>query len=121
MPFDLEATTHVFEKLEDGGRQTVVADSDDAEQVALVRAHVAEEAERFARGDFHDPATIHGADMAGLQALVAGYERLAISYREVERGGEIRYATEDPTLVQAIHAWFDAQLSDHGAHAQPRH
>jgi hypothetical protein len=121
MPFDLDATTHVFEKLEDGGLQTVVADTDDAEQVALVRAHLAEEAERFARGDFHDPAAIHGEEMAGLHDLITGHERLSISYREVELGAEIRYASEDPSLVEAIHAWFDAQLADHGDHAQPHH
>lgn len=119
MPFDLDATTHVFEKLEDGGLQTVVADEDDPEQVALVQAHLADEAERFARGDFHDPAMIHGEDMPGLHALVMGHDRLEIGYREVERGAEIRYTSEDPALVMAIHEWFDAQVSDHGAHAQP--
>lgn len=119
MPFDLDATTHVFEKLEDGGLQTVVADTEDPEQVALIRGHLAEEAERFARGDFHDPAMIHGDDMAGLHALMMGYQRLSIVYREVERGAEIRYRSEDPALVEAIHAWFDAQLRDHGQHAQP--
>jgi len=119
MPFDLESTTHVFEKLEDGGIQAVVADVDDAEQVALIRAHLAEEAERFSRGDFHDPAMIHGDDMAGLHALAMGHERLRITYREVALGGEIRYASDDPELIAAIHAWFDAQLSDHGEHAQP--
>jgi hypothetical protein len=121
MPFDLDATTHVFEKLDDGGLQTVVADEDDAEQVALIRAHLAEEAERFGRGDFHDPAMIHGEDMAGLHTLMAGHERLAVTYGEVERGAEIRYRSEDPALVEAIHQWFDAQLRDHGRHAQPRH
>jgi hypothetical protein len=119
MPFDLDATTHVFEKLADGGLQTVVADVEDTEQIDLIREHLAEEAERFSRGDFHDPAMIHGDDMAGLHTLVMGHERLRITYREVERGGEIRYETADPELVRAIHAWFDAQLSDHGDHAQP--
>lgn len=118
MPFDLEASTHVFEKGERGGVQTVVADGDDAEQVRLIRAHLREEAERFARGDFHDPAAIHGDDMAGLHALVTGHERLSITYRDVERGGEIRYASDDPALVTAIHQWFDAQVRDHGDHAQ---
>lgn len=119
MPFDLEATTHVFEELDDGGLQTLVADADDPEQIALIRAHVSEEAERFALGDFHDPAMIHGDEMPGLHALVAGYDRLNITYRDVERGGEIRYVSDDPALVEAIHQWFDAQRSDHGAHAQP--
>jgi hypothetical protein len=119
MPFDLDATTHVFEKLEDGGLQTVVADTDDPEQVALIRSHLTDEAERFAEGDFHDPAMIHGEDMPGLHALVMGHDRLEITYHEIERGAELRYATEDASLVAAIHQWFDAQLRDHGQHAQP--
>lgn len=118
MPFDLDATTHVFEKLEGGGLQTVVADADDPEQISLIREHLSEEAKRFARGDFHDPAMIHGDDMPGLHALVMGYERLQVQYGEVARGAEVRYASEDPAIVQALHEWFDAQLSDHGEHAQ---
>lgn len=119
MPFDLDTTTHIFEKTDTGGLQAVVADTDDPEQVALIRTHLAEEAERFSQGDFHDPATVHGPDMAGLHALVMGHERLAIAYREVARGAEIRYESTDPSLVVAIHQWFDAQLLDHGPHAQP--
>lgn len=118
MPFDLDATTHVFEKLPDGGLQTVVADADDPEQVALIRAHLTDEAERFQRGDFHDPAMIHGDDMAGMHALMTGHDRIAIAYHEVDRGAEIRYTSEDPALIEAIHQWFDAQLRDHGEHAQ---
>ena len=121
MPFDLDATTHVFERLDDGGLQTVMSDTDAPEQVALVRAHLAEEAGRFRRGDFHDPGMIHGQDMPGLHALMTSAGRITIEYREVDRGAEIRYRSDDPTLVAAIHDWFDAQLSDHGAHAQPTH
>ena len=65
MPFDLERTTHTFEPLPDGGLQTVLSDDGDAGQIALIRSHLAEEAERFAAGDFHDPSMIHGEDMAG--------------------------------------------------------
>lgn len=118
MPFDLESTTHVFEKIEQGGLQTVVADADDAEQVSLIREHLSEEAERFARGDFHDPAMIHGHDMPGLHELVMGHEQLEVDYREVPRGAEIRYTSEDSVLVTAVHEWFEAQLNDHGTHAQ---
>ena len=59
MPFDLDATTHRFEPLDDGLLQTVVVDDPaDADQVALVREHLADEAERFASGDFDDPASL---------------------------------------------------------------
>lgn len=118
MPFDLEATTHVFEKLPDGGLQTVVADDDDPRQVELIRVHLAEEAERFSRGDFHDPSMIHGENMPGLHALMTGHDSVSITYSDVERGAAIRYLSRSAALVAAIHQWFDAQLSDHGAHAQ---
>ena len=79
MPFDLERATHVFEKLERGGLQTVVADQKDPEQVALIRTHLAEEARRFSRGDFHDPSMIHGEDMAGLPVGGSAAEYYSIS------------------------------------------
>lgn len=118
MPFDLERTTHIFERLEDGGLQTVLSDDGDGQQIALIRTHLAEEAQRFAEGDFHDPAMIHGDDMAGLHELVVGHDQMTVTYRDVEHGAEILYESQDPGLVVAIHAWFDAQLQDHGDHAQ---
>jgi hypothetical protein len=122
MPFDLERTIHVFEKTEDGGLQQVIAvDSTDGEQVALIRAHLADEAERFHAGDFHDQAMIYGEEMPGLHELVLGADRITVVYRELPDGAEIRYTTGDSDLVAAIHAWFDAQLSDHGDHATTSH
>ena len=121
MPFDLDRSTHVFATTDEGGVQTVRSDDGDAEQVELIRAHLREEAVRFARGDFHDPAMIHGAEMPGLHTLVMGTDRLTVEYRDVERGGEIRYSSADPDLIITIHEWFAAQLSDHGEHAQGSH
>lgn len=121
MPFDLEKTQHVFEDLDEGGLQQVVAqDSTDTEQIALVRAHLQEEAERFRRGDFSDPARIHGAEMPGLQTLQRSADRLDVRYRPLPRGGEIRYTTDDPAVLRALHAWFEAQRSDHGRHVRGR-
>ena len=118
MPFDLEATTHVFEPTEYGGIQTVVADDpDDAEQVSLVRGHLAAEATRFQRGDFGDPTSIHGMEMPGLAVLESGVGSLTVSYRDVPAGGEITFESIDPAVVQALHDWFAAQLFDHGEHA----
>ena len=121
MPFDLERTTHIFDKQDDGGLQQVIADDADDEQIALIRAHLAEEAERFQQGDFHDPGMIHGEDMAGLHELTMGAARIQIVYGELPDGAQIRYTTSDPALVAAIHAWFDAQLADHGDHATGAH
>lgn len=122
MPFDLEQTTHIFEKTENGGRQQVIADRNrlgvaDSEQIALIRQHLVEEAQRFAKGDFHDPSMIHGEQMPGLHELMTGAENIRIEYSEIVDGGQVLYTTDDPELVNAIHLWFDAQLADHGSHA----
>ena len=118
MPFDLDATTHIFNKTPEGGVQQVVADSNDAQQVRLIREHLGTISTQFAAGNFHDPAMIHGPEMAGLHALMMGADRLVIDYKEIERGGEITFSSMDQNLVKALHAWFDAQVSDHGEHAE---
>ncbi len=119
MPFDLDRTTHVFRKSSEGGVQTVVADDPaDGRQVALVRKHLLEEAEAFRRGDFDDPMAIHGEEMPGLAALRASAGRIEITYEDVPSGGRIRYETQDAALMAALHSWFDAQVMDHGAHAE---
>jgi hypothetical protein len=120
MGFDLDATTHRFAPADDGLVQTVVADDPaDAEQVALVREHLAHEAERFGAGDYTDPAAIHGDAMPGLTELTAGAERITVAYEPVDAGGRITYTTADPALVTALHRWAEAQLADHGTHAEP--
>lgn len=119
MPFDLEETTHVFEKTQTGGVQKVVADDqNDAEQVRLIREHLEEEAAAFRRGDLSDPSKIHGEEMPGLEKLEAGAEEMDIRYSELPDGAKIEYETGDPALVAALHDWFDAQSSDHGDHAE---
>ena len=119
MPFDLERTTHVFAKSLDGGAQTVTADDpDDAEQTALIRTHLREEAAKFRRGEVGDPAAIHGMEMPGLAELQEGFRRFEIAYEEVPGGARIVYRAGDPALVGALHHWFDAQVVDHGADAR---
>jgi hypothetical protein len=118
MPFDLERTTHIFTDQPDGGLQQVIADDpSDSAQITLIRAHLQKEAAAFARGDFADPAAIHGGTMPGLAALRASAGQIHVAYSELRNGAQIRYVTGDPALVGALHAWFQAQLSDHGGHA----
>ena len=119
MPFDLDATTHTFTNTSDGGLQVVVADDPaDADQIALIRDHLAEERDNFARGDFDDPAAIHGHDMDGVAELRAGYTDITVEYAERPDGAQLTYTSDEPELVEAIHAWFDRQVMDHGAHAE---
>jgi hypothetical protein len=119
MPFELDATTHTFTKTSDGGTQSVTADDPhDEGQIRLIREHLRTERENFARGDFDDPAAIHGHDMEGVAELRAGYGDIAVAYVDLPDGAELTYTTADPELVEAIHAWFDRQVADHGADAR---
>jgi hypothetical protein len=118
MPFDLAQTMHHFQPLESGGLQTVtVKDPSNSTQIALIQAHLKEEAEKFHRGDFSDPAKIHGEDMPGLAALQTGAEHIDVQYTALPDGAQIRYSTKDPALIMALHQWFAAQRADHGHHA----
>lgn len=118
MPFDLSKTTHIFKMTDSGGvERVIVNDSKAKDQVALIQQHLRHEAEAFQRGDYSDPASLHGADMPGLKELQAGAEKIKVSYSALPTGAEITFATKDLHLLTAIHRWFGAQLSEHGADA----
>ncbi len=115
MPFSLDATTHVFDVNQSGGTQRVIADDpSDSNQIRLIREHLRKEAAAFKRGDFADPAAIHGNAMPGLAALKAGFKDIDVRYRDLPNGAEISYRTDERRLAAAVADWFDAQLSDHG-------
>jgi hypothetical protein len=121
MPFDVSKVTHVFEMTDDGGVLRVIAkDLADAMQIGLVQEHLRVEAERFRQGDFSDPARLHGEDMPGLRELSAGAAHVTVTYEALPDGAEIRFTTQDAHLVTAVHRWFGAQLSEHGADAVSR-
>lgn len=118
MPFDVAKTVHVFRMTERGGTQRVVIrDPAFAGEVTAIRRHLRDEAARFQAGDFSDPAHLHGAAMPGLKELGAGASRLRVSYRELPDGAEISFDTGELALLTAVHRWFGAQLSEHGADA----
>lgn len=117
MPFDSDRSTHVFERSTRGGTQSVVSKDGAPAQVVLIRAHLREEASAFSRGDYSSPASIHGSDMPGLSELARSANRIRVAYEPIANGGRIRFDTNEPTLASALHIWFDAQLADHGAHA----
>lgn len=119
MPFDMSKTVHIFRMTKTGGvEKVVVRDSADTEQIALIRQHLMHEAHKFQRGDYSDPAWLHGADMPGLKELEAHASEIRISYTELPEGAQITFETKDLGLLTAIHRWFGAQLSEHGADAR---
>ena len=119
MPFDIAKTLHIFKMTESGGVQRVIVrERGDSDQVMLIQHHLSEEASRFRRGDYSDPAALHGSDMPGLKELQLGAKRVKVSYSALPDGAEIRFETHDAHLLTAIHRWFGAQLSEHGADAR---
>lgn len=123
MPVSLAATTHIFTKTSKGGLQRVVAKNlADIDQAQLVRRHLQELQQQFLKGDYSSPSHIHGKNMPGLRELrFARKGEIALGYQEVGGGAELSYGTHNPALVAALHKWFDAQLSDHGADATEGH
>ncbi len=123
MPFDLKATVHLFSKNKTGGVQQVIAKNpQDSTQIRLIREHLQEIVGQFKTGNFSGPTHIHGASMPGLSELrKAKPGMVSIHYQDMSDGGQIRYSTANAPLVAALHRWFDAQLSDHGADAKAGH
>lgn len=119
MPFEMAKTLHIFKMTESGGVQTVVVkDIGDTNQIALIQHHLHMESEMFQHGDYSDPASLHGADMPGLKELHIGASSIKVSYTALPNGGEITFETTDLHLLTALHRWFGAQLSEHGADAR---
>ena len=87
MPFNLDQTTHIFSKTEQGGlQQVIVKDSSNAEQIKLIRAHLSKISTEFIQGDFSNPIKIHGENMPGLAALrTAKPGQINIVYKELPR------------------------------------
>jgi len=119
MPFDLAKTVHIFKMTESGGVQRVIVKDPEATgQITLIQQHLRHEAAKFQHGDYSDPAKLHGADMPGLKELQEGASRIKVSYAALPLGAEITFETTDLHLITALHRWFGAQLSEHGADAR---
>lgn len=106
-PFNHHNTTQVFQKNPSGGIQQVMAkDPNDKALVAAIRSYLEAEAQRFGNGDYSGP-------FKGVRYLKAVKpSQISIIYRNVPAGAAIDYVGADAAAVDAIHKWFDAQLSD---------
>ena len=119
MPFDMSKTLHVFRMTESGGVLRVVAkDAQATDQIDLIRQHLRHESVQFGKGDYADPGTLHGQDMPGLKEIRAAAGAIKVSFAELPDGASITFETRDLHLLTALHRWFGAQLSEHGADAK---
>ena len=122
-PFDVDQTLQTFTKTVHGGVQHVIAKSaENTKQIQLIQAHLLKIANEFKKGDFSVTERIHGADMPGLAQLKrAEPDDIKFEYEALPNGAQIHYSTEYPQYVQALHEWFDAQVSEHGSDVVPEH
>ncbi len=119
MPFDVSRTLHIFKMTEQGGVERVVTrETGTDDQVAFIRQHLQQEAVKFQNGDYSDPAKLHGESMPGLKELQKGVSHIKVTYTSLQNGAEITFETKDLHLLTAVHRWFGAQLSEHGADAK---
>ncbi len=123
MPFKLDRTVHVFSKKEYGGlQQVVVKNASDSKQIKLIQQHLEEISIDFKQGKYTSPTKLHGENMPGLAVLKkAKPNEIDIKYSSLPDGAEITYKSDKNNIIQAVHQWFDAQMSDHSGHAMKHH
>lgn len=57
--------------------------------------------------------------MRGLAALSAAPDgAVGVEHAQIDGGAQLTFTAASPQLVQAVHAWMDAQLYDHGDDAE---
>ena len=56
--------------------------------------------------------------MPGLTTLRDGATEIDIQLEQLDDGARLVYTTDDPRLVEALHQWAEAQVSDRGDHAK---
>ena len=123
VPYSLDQTQMTFTKTVHGGVQHVVVKSaDNTQQIKLIQENLLKMANDFRNGDFSVTEHIHGGTMPGLaQIKKAETDDIKYEYKALPNGAQIHYSTEYPLYVQALHEWFDAQMSEHGNEAVPEH
>jgi hypothetical protein len=123
LPYPAEQTVQTFSKTVHGGVQHVVAKAaGNVQLVKAIQSHLLKIAGDFRKGDFSVTERLHGSDMPGLAQLKKAEQGdIRFDYKSLDNGGQIHYSSEYPQYVQALHEWFDAQASEHGAAAVPGH
>lgn len=116
LAFDWRQTKQAFTKSVHGGIQHLFAKSiDDTHLIKAIQVYMLRLASQFRAGDFADTERIHGADMPGLAELKkAGPNDIKFEYKALPTGAQIHFVTEDTHLLENLHAWFEAQIKDHG-------
>jgi hypothetical protein len=117
LPYAVDQALEGFAKTADGGIMQIIAKSaDDAQQITRMQQYLRQTAEEYKKGDFSYTERFHGTNMPGLaQMKAAKAGEIKYQYKALNNGGQIVFSTEDPQLLNALHAWIDAQIKEHGS------
>jgi hypothetical protein len=115
MGVDQYTSTHQFQPLPDGGRISLVRNTDDAVGVAEIRRHMDDISEAFQRGDFTIPGFVHDRPVPGTAIMAERQSRIQYAVDTIPRGGSLRLRTRDSVAIAAIHQFLAFQRQEHRA------
>jgi hypothetical protein len=117
LPYAVDKALEGFAKTANGGIMQIIAKSaDDARQIKPMQQYLRQTAEEYQKGDFSSTERFHGTAMPGLaQMKAAKTGEIKYQYKALNNGGQIVFSTEAPELLNALHAWIDAQVKEHGS------
>jgi hypothetical protein len=94
-----------------GGIEDTVVTKPNLAAVASLRARMRRRVAAFVRGTFVDPTDPHGDLVPGLREMRRQWSRMHVHYQNLPTGSRIRYTTNDPVMVEALHQWFAARAA----------
>jgi hypothetical protein len=123
LPYEVDQALEGFAKTPNGGIMQIIAKSaNDTKQMKQMQQYLRQTAEEYRKGDFSSTERFHGTDMPGLgQMKSAKTGEIKYEYKALPNGGQIQFSTEHPRLLNALHAWMDAQNQEHGSAGLPDH
>jgi hypothetical protein len=121
MGVDQYAARHRFDDLPDGGRIELQVDSTDTVGVRNIREHLRGIAQAFGAGDFRTPGFVHAGEVPGTAVMAARRAQVRYQFSVLPGGGEVRIRTEDPEVLQAVHAFLAFQRQQHHAAGTSMH
>jgi hypothetical protein len=108
--------SHEFVTTPKLGRIVMQRESDDAERVARLRAHLAEIARLFTAGDFRlPPGTNRTQEVPGVRVMNERHARITFTARPLPRGSSVVISSADRAAVAAIHAFLEFHRLEHEA------
>ena len=123
LPYAVDQALEGFAKTPNGGIMQIIAKSaNDTKQIKLMQQYLRQTADEYRKGDFSSTERFHGSDMPGLTQMKAAKSgEIKYQYKALPNGGQIDFSTEYPQLLNALHAWMEAQIKEHGNAGLPEH